>query len=107
MIINQLYSAALILLILPFNINADIYKWVDKSGQLHYSDKPSDTASSEKLDIKINSYDAVTTETLSAKQSTSRKSSVKGKKVVMYSTAWCGYCKKARRHFKKNNIAFV
>ena len=24
----------------------------------------------------------------------------------MYGTPWCGYCKKARRYFQQNNIAF-
>ena len=27
--------------------------------------------------------------------------------VVLYATAWCGYCKKTREFFNKNNIAFV
>jgi glutaredoxin len=26
--------------------------------------------------------------------------------VTMYSTAWCGYCAKTRRFFKRNQIAF-
>lgn len=28
-------------------------------------------------------------------------------KVVMYSTSWCGYCRKARKYFKANDIKFV
>lgn len=27
--------------------------------------------------------------------------------VVLYSTAWCGYCTKTRQFFKDNKIAFV
>lgn len=27
--------------------------------------------------------------------------------VVMYATAWCGYCKQARQYFAKNGIAYV
>ena len=27
--------------------------------------------------------------------------------VLMYSTSWCGYCKKAREHFIKNKISFL
>lgn len=27
--------------------------------------------------------------------------------VILYSTAWCGYCQKARVFFKENNIPFV
>jgi len=39
-------------------------------------------------------------ETMSADVATSAAS----KKVIMYSTSWCGYCKKARKHFNANNI---
>lgn len=28
------------------------------------------------------------------------------KQVTMYSTSWCGYCRKARQTFTKNNIPF-
>lgn len=27
--------------------------------------------------------------------------------VVLYATDWCGYCKKTRKFFKENNIAYV
>ncbi len=27
--------------------------------------------------------------------------------VVMYSTSWCGYCKKMRKLFNENNISFL
>jgi glutaredoxin len=29
------------------------------------------------------------------------------KNVLMYSTSWCGYCKKALEHFIKNKISFL
>jgi glutaredoxin len=29
------------------------------------------------------------------------------KNVLMYSTSWCGYCKKAREHFIKNRVTFI
>ena len=29
------------------------------------------------------------------------------KKVVMFSTSWCTYCKKAKAYFKKNGIRFT
>lgn len=29
------------------------------------------------------------------------------KQVIMYSTSWCGYCRKARQYFISNNISFV
>lgn len=34
------------------------------------------------------------------------KAKLEKQKVVMYSTQWCGYCNKARRYFKRNNIPY-
>ncbi|MCG8670288.1 MAG: glutathione S-transferase N-terminal domain-containing protein [Pseudomonadales bacterium] len=31
----------------------------------------------------------------------------KAKKIVMYSTTWCGYCRKARNYFNAKRIPFV
>jgi len=28
-------------------------------------------------------------------------------RVVMYSTSWCGYCRKARKYFKANDIKYI
>ncbi|MCW8982835.1 MAG: hypothetical protein OQK13_02220 [Gammaproteobacteria bacterium] len=33
--------------------------------------------------------------------------STANRRVVMYSTEWCGYCKKARKYFNKNSIRFA
>lgn len=30
-----------------------------------------------------------------------------GKEVVMYSTSWCGYCRKARAYLQANEIGFI
>ena len=80
------------------NLKAEIYKWVDEQGNTHFGDIRPDNAAVEKLQLKINTYTSVSHEssTLEHKQ-----------QVVMYSTAWCGYCKKARQYFKKNNIAYT
>ena len=33
--------------------------------------------------------------------------STSGHEVILYATAWCGYCQKTREFFSKNNIAYV
>jgi glutaredoxin-like YruB-family protein len=93
-------------LIFSANIGADIYKWADEDGRIHYSDRPSKTHESNKLNIKINSYESVSVESLSTKPGVVG-SKVNSKQVVMYSTEWCGYCKKARNYFKQKGIPFV
>ena len=98
--------STLLLLFLPLAATAEIYKWVDESGRVHYSDKPAKGAKTETLNININSYESVTVNDFST---TSSSNSVAGKlqKVIMYSTQWCGYCKKAKKYFTQKGIPFV
>ncbi len=76
----------------------EIYKWVDADGKTHFSDAKPKSEAVEAVTLKINTYTDVSFDDGSGDV---------GEKVVMYSTSWCGYCKKARRYFERNNIAFV
>ncbi len=91
----------LVLLFACSPLFADVYKWTDEQGRVHYGDKPIAGAKQEKVDITINSYESVTIKSFSS------SAAQKTEKVIMYSTAWCGYCKKARRYFESNNIPYV
>jgi len=81
------------------NTSAEIYKWVDSDGRVHYGDSnnKSNTKSAEKIDVKLNTY----------KRPSVQEKTYDVDKVVMYSTSWCGYCRKARNYFKEKNISFV
>jgi len=83
---------------LPLLVYAEVYQWVDDKGKIHFSDKKPVAIQVEELDLEINTYTNVTIE---------NSDKDVGQKVVMYSTAWCGYCKKARNYFRQNKIAFV
>ena len=100
-----------ILIVFCADATADIYKWTDASGKVHYGDRPEAADDAEKLDIKIKSFEGVTIRNYSypSRSSKSRTTSTgsQSQKVVMYSTSWCKYCKKAKEHFKKNRIDFV
>lgn len=37
-------------------IGAEIYKWVDEDGKVHFTDQPPSEANVEKLDLRINTY---------------------------------------------------
>lgn len=76
----------------------EIYKWVDANGKTHFSDSKPKSDSVEAVTLKINTYTDVSFDDGAGDV---------GEKVVMYSTSWCGYCKKARRYFERNNITFV
>ncbi len=77
---------------------SEVYRWIDENGKTHFSDKPSTTHSSELVELRINTYEAVTYDTSSIDV---------GKKVIMYSASWCGVCVKAKRYFKKNGIQYT
>lgn len=94
--------ASLILLILfSAASHAEIYKWIDEQGRVHYGDSPKATDSASIVDVKINSYKHVSYDNIDF------YSSSNAKQVVMYGTSWCGFCKKARNYFKQQGISFV
>ena len=90
----------LICCLLPIYASADaeILKWVDEDGKVHYGDARQMRGRAEVVKTKISSYEHVTI---------TQSKSAAGSDVVMYSTTSCGYCKQARRYFKQNDIAFA
>jgi len=85
------------ILLLGSNVNAgEIYKWTDENGTVHFGDSPPASAVYSVPEIEINSYSAPSTGDTSSGD----------KRVVMYGTSWCGYCKKAKRYFAKKRIPF-
>jgi len=86
---------------------AEIYKWKDKDGNIQFGDRPPATAKTKRVELKINTYKSVE-EGYSPDWFYKRKKSRGGgrQQVVMYSAVWCGICTRAKKYFKKNNIAF-
>lgn len=78
--------------------SSEIRKWVDDAGNVHYGDGSAMQGRGEVIELNISSYEQVTIV---------QSETIKGRKVVMYSTNWCGYCKQARRYFKTNDVDFV
>lgn len=84
------------------SVQAEIYKWTDLSGQVHFSDQKPAHLELAPLKLKINTYQSV-----SYGKSDSPIGNGSSRKVVMYSTDWCGYCKQARNYFKQQSIPFI
>ncbi|MCP4044143.1 MAG: DUF4124 domain-containing protein [Gammaproteobacteria bacterium] len=80
------------------NSYAEIYKWVDDQGKVHFSGRKPANHDAEPIKLRINTYTSITYAVSKIDH---------GQKVVMYSTSWCAYCKKAKQYFKKNNIKFT
>ena len=85
-------------------VNADVYRWIDNDGKVHFSDQKPENRQVEQLFLEINTYSNVTYDESIFDTSVGGG---KHKRVVMYSTTWCGYCKKARRYFEKKSIPFT
>ncbi len=88
----------MLLLLYAANGHAEMYKWTDEKGKVHLSDKRPRHLKSKNIRLGVNTYESV-----------SYDASIfdTGKKIVMYSTEWCAYCKNAKRHFASNALPFT
>ena len=84
---------------------AQLYKWVDDQGNVHYGDSPPENADLKEITGEVSSFTSVTVEPFKFDPNNITRTTA-SKSVVMYSTNWCGYCKKAKRHFNQKNISF-
>ena len=94
------------LLASPGSIGGEIYKWIDANGNTVYGNNPPQNAQIKQIKGNISSFTSVSVESFKYDSNLITTRTAKGKTVVMYSTSWCGYCKKAARHFRKNDIPF-
>ena len=101
------------LLLLSSTATAEIFKWVDKHGQSHFSDQAPANKQVESVELgEITTYKSasvvsnndVVIDVEDAASETKKQSG--RKKVVMYSATWCGVCTKAKKYFRKNKIPF-
>lgn len=84
----------------------EIYKWVDESGRVQFSDRPPAGWAAEQVELgTINTYQGASVEDGAGEVSDSRKP-VRRRGVVMYSASWCGVCTRARRFFRDQGIPF-
>ena len=76
---------------------AEIYKWVDEDGNVHFGDSMPVGANPEEVNLKVNSYTSTSFDTADTNTDM----------VELYSTSWCGYCKKAKQYFTENKIKYT
>jgi len=92
-------------------VNAEIYKWTDVQGNIHFTDNKPDHVSVETLKLEINTYTSISYEDIGANNtstgSETSSATTGSKNVSLYTTAWCGYCKKAKNYFRQNSIAYT
>ena len=103
-------------------VEAQIYKWVDKNGVIHFGQAPpQDTDGTAKMESTLPTksvgpnIDHSSVEAEKA-QRTEKKPPVVEERAPtmnpqvaaeMYSTSWCGYCRKAREYFQARGIPLI
>lgn len=102
----MLLLAALLLAALP--VRAEIYKWVDEHGVTHFSHVAPPGRNADRLaEPKVNGYRPNAPAQNTPVQATPPTAAAAKAEVVLYTTSWCPYCKKARAYLKEKGIAFV
>jgi len=95
-------------LLLFSTAEAQIYKWTDSKGKVHFGDQLPASERAENFDLNVTppSSDSTTNQHSNDKNNSSKQSAIP-KRIIMYGTSWCPYCKKARAYFKAKGIAYV
>jgi glutaredoxin len=97
-------SRLLLLLVLstPVLAAAEIYKWTDEQGKIHYSDSPPPETKAQQVNVKINSISGpAVVSTIRGTSPAQAKD-----KVRIYTAVWCGYCKKAKAHLASKGVPY-
>lgn len=79
---------------------AGIQQWRDADGHVHFGDAAPAGVAATAVEVKPNVYSSPSTEALAKLFEASND-------VVLYSAAWCGYCRQARNYFTDQRIPFA
>ena len=120
----RIASVFLLAYLVVSSAGADMYKWVDDKGVIHFSDQPPaprqvpsqmetiPTVTSRPAPAPATSATPATEPLIDEKPKTMERKAPPPKKqkpseVVLYVTSWCKYCKKAKEFLRSRNIAFT
>ena len=117
------FLAFLVLVLVSGTPSAEIFRWVDEKGVVHFSDAPTESISETSEEEEVSSPDpnpednsrpAAETRTITLDpdffdlldESEEEPAAVNAPAVEIYETSWCGYCKKAKNFFRSRGIKF-
>lgn len=78
----------------------EIHQWRDENGGVHFGDRPPPGVEDKIVSVRPNVYTSPSIEGLSELFAGEGK-------VILYSTTWCEYCKRAKAYFRKHGIAYT
>jgi glutaredoxin len=85
----------LLVLLLACPVSAGVYKWTDAQGRIQYSDTPPPTTKATQLKLQTYTGPALVGKVAGADSG-----------VTIYTTEWCGVCKRAKAFMKQNGVPF-
>ena len=97
---------------LAFPAAAEVYKWTDSTGKVHYSDKPPAEAKKQEVRIEAQSFggpprtEGWARDVLRTRAAGAEKPAAGSAGLTMYATSWCGYCRRARAYLAEKGIAY-
>lgn len=83
-----------------------IHRWTDERGRVHYGNEPPRNARAVPVPERVQTY-AGPVEVHRVPGVVKAPGAAAAEPVVMYATAWCSFCKRARAYFQRNGIAYV
>jgi glutaredoxin len=92
------------LIVVAVTGRAEMYKWTDADGAVHYTDTPPpDNRPTIEIKGTISSYTSAEIVSMSDGAAPAK---TKNKSVIMYAASWCGVCKTAKKYFKQQGISY-
>jgi glutaredoxin len=85
----------LLSLLLAYPAFAGVYKWTDAQGRIQYSDSPPPAAKAVQLRLQSFTGPVQVSQAIGADSG-----------VTLYTTEWCGVCKRAKAFLKQNGVPF-
>lgn len=100
----------LLLACFSLSAGAQIYKWVDADGVVHYSSRPADNAKTEDVTQHVKSLgnfvSTAAVDTTTSGTSGDQMNATEAKSVTMLSASWCKVCKEAKAYLNSIGVPY-
>jgi len=83
--------------------SAQVYRWTDADGKVHFGDRPPAQVEAEEVEIEVRSIEGAPT--VSSYSNLPVNIGV-SEQVIMYGAEWCHVCKRAKEYMRSRGIAF-